>query len=119
MTIDFDQFQKKAGLDFKDKELLKQAFIHRSYINENKQSGLSHNERLEFLGDAVLELIITDFLYKKYTEKTEGDLTAYRSALVNADTCASIAIGLTMGSYLLLSKGESKDTGRARQYILA
>src|SRR6185436_2775537 len=82
-------------------------------------SGLSHNERLEFLGDAVLELVITDFLYKKYTNKTEGDLTAYRSSLVNADTCAGIAISLGMGEHLLLSKGESKDTGRARQYILA
>jgi ribonuclease-3 len=74
---------------------------------------------LEFLGDAVLELVITDYLYKKYTEKAEGELTAYRSALVNADTCAGIAIDLNMGEYLLLSKGESKDMGRARQYILA
>lgn len=117
--MDFTEFEKKTGLDFIDKELLKQAFVHRSYINENKASGLSHNERLEFLGDAVLELVITDFLYKKYTDKPEGDLTAYRSALVNADTCAGIAIGLGMGEYLLLSKGESKDIGRARQYILA
>jgi len=66
-----------------------------------------------------LELVITDFLYAKYTEKAEGDLTAYRSALVNADTCAGIAKGINMEEYLLLSKGESKDTGRARQYILA
>lgn len=117
--MDFTQFEQKAGLNFTNKDLLKQAFVHRSYINENKQSGLSHNERLEFLGDAVLELIITDFLYKKYTDKPEGDLTAYRSALVNADTCAGIATGLGMGEYLLLSKGESKDIGRARQYILA
>ncbi|MBA3732909.1 ribonuclease III [Patescibacteria group bacterium] len=116
---DFAEFEKKAEVTFKDKDVLKQAFVHRSYINENKQSGLSHNERLEFLGDAVLELVITDFLYNKYTDKTEGDLTAYRSALVNADTCASIAVNLNMGDYLLLSKGESKDVGRARQYILA
>ena len=116
---DFTEFEKKIGLDFKDKDVLRQAFVHRSYINENRQSGLSHNERLEFLGDAVLELIITDFLYKKYPDKSEGDLTAYRSALVNADTCASIATSLGMGDYLLLSKGESKDVGRARQYILA
>ena len=114
-----EEFEKKLGIDFKDKGLLKQAFIHRSYINENKSSGLTHNERLEFLGDAVLELVITDFLYKKYTDKAEGELTAYRSALVNADTCAEIAINLGMGPNLLLSKGESKDTGRARQYILA
>ncbi len=119
MDKDFAEFQKNANLVFKDTSLLRQAFIHRSYINENKQSGLSHNERLEFLGDAVLELVITDYLYKKYTEKAEGELTAYRSALVNADTCAGIAIDLNMGEYLLLSKGESKDVGRARQYILA
>jgi ribonuclease III len=117
--MDLSEFQKKTGLEFKDVGLLTQAFVHRSYINENKASGLSHNERLEFLGDAVLELVITDFLYKKYTDKAEGELTAYRSALVNADTCASIAIKLGMGDYLMLSKGESKDTGRARQYILA
>ena len=118
-NTDFKEFQKKTKLKFKDESLLTQAFVHRSYINENKSSGLSHNERLEFLGDAVLELVITDFLYKKYTDKTEGDLTAYRSSLVNADTCASIATSLGMGEYLLLSKGESKDKGRARQYILA
>lgn len=117
--MDFNEFQKKTGLTFKDIGLLTQAFVHRSYINENKQSGFSHNERLEFLGDAVLELVITDFLYKKYTDKAEGELTAYRSALVNADTCAKIATSLEMGELLMLSKGESKDTGRARQYILA
>lgn len=119
MQMDFTKFQKDAKLSFKDVSLLTQAFVHRSYINENKGSGLAHNERLEFLGDAVLELVITDYLYKKYSEKAEGELTAYRSALVNADTCSSIAMGLGMGDYLLLSKGESKDVGRARQYILA
>lgn len=117
--MDFNEFEKKIDLHFKNKTLLQQAFVHRSYINENKASGLSHNERLEFLGDAVLELVITDFLYNKYTDKPEGELTAYRSSLVNADTCAGIATKLGMGDYLLLSKGESKDTGRARQYILA
>ena len=119
MQPDIKEFQKSIGITFVDSALLTQAFVHRSYINENRNSGLSHNERLEFLGDAVLELAITDFLYKKYTNKAEGELTAYRSALVNADTCASIATKLGMGSFLLLSKGESKDTGRARQYILA
>src|SRR6266853_1070869 len=117
--MDFTAFEQKLGFEFSDKGLLKQAFVHRSYINENKQSGLAHNERLEFLGDAVLELVITDFLYKKYPQKQEGDLTAYRSALVNAVTCSEIATDLSMNDYLLLSKGESKDMGRARQYILA
>ncbi len=119
MQPDLKTFQEKIGISFKDMGLLTQAFVHRSYINENKASGLSHNERLEFLGDAVLELVITDFLYKEYETKAEGELTAYRSALVNADTCAGIATTLGINDYLLLSKGESKDTGRARQYILA
>lgn len=119
MNPDLKIFQEKIGINFKDSGLLTQAFVHRSYINENKASGLSHNERLEFLGDAVLELVITDFLYKEFDKKAEGELTAYRSALVNADTCASIATSLSINDYLLLSKGESKDTGRARQYILA
>lgn len=119
MQPDLKDFQKQIGVTFKDEALLKQAFVHRSYINENRNSGLSHNERLEFLGDAVLELAITDFLYKKYTDKAEGEMTAYRSALVNADTCATIASKIGMEPLLLLSKGESKDTGRARQYILA
>lgn len=117
--MDFAAFEKKIEVHFNNKRLLEQAFVHRSYINENKSSGLSHNERLEFLGDAVLELVTTDFLYKKYPDKDEGSLTAYRSALVNADTCAGIARDIGMEEFLLLSKGESKDTGRARQYILA
>ncbi|HVS79704.1 MAG TPA: ribonuclease III [Candidatus Paceibacterota bacterium] len=116
---DFSEFERITGIEFRDKAILKQAFIHRSYLNENKEVGLSHNERLEFLGDAVLELVITDFLYEKYPDKAEGDLTAYRSALVNASTCASVAMNLSVNDFLLLSKGESKDTGRARQYILA
>lgn len=117
--MDFSLFEKNAGVEFKDKSLLKQAFVHRSYINENKDSGLGHNERLEFLGDAVLELVVTDYLYKKFPDKTEGDLTSYRSALVNATTCAAVATKLGVNDFLILSKGEAKDVGRARQYILA
>jgi ribonuclease-3 len=117
--IDFSDFEKKTKLVFKDKNLLKQAFIHRSYINENGSTGLSHNERLEFLGDAVLELIVTDFLYKKYPSYTEGELTALRSALVNAVIISEVALDIGMNDYLLLSRGEAKDNGKARQYILA
>jgi ribonuclease-3 len=117
--MDFSQFEKTAGVNFQDKRLLKQAFIHRSYINENKDAGLEHNERLEFLGDAVLELVITDNLFKKYPTKAEGELTSYRSALVNATTCAAVATKLGVNDFLILSKGEAKDTGRARQFILA
>lgn len=117
--IDFSQFEKKTNIIFKDKKLLEQAFIHRSYINENSSGRLSHNERLEFLGDAVLELIVTDYLYNKYTDRDEGELTAYRSALVNAIIIGEVALSLGMNEYLLLSKGEAKDIGKARSYILA
>jgi len=117
--IKFSDFEKNTKVIFKDKNLLKQAFIHRSYINENPGSFLSHNERLEFLGDAVLELIVTDFLYKKYLNYTEGELTAIRSALVNAVIISEVALKIGMNDYLLLSKGEAKDNGKARQYILA
>src|SRR3990167_7755273 len=117
--INFSNFEEKTEIIFKNKDLLKQAFIHRSYINENPSSGLFHNERLEFLGDAVLELIVTDFFYKKYPDLAEGELTAIRSALVNAVIISAVASKIGMNEYLLLSKGESKDTGKARQYILA
>ena len=117
--IEFSDFEKKTKITFKDKGLLKQAFTHRSYINENSGTNLSHNERLEFLGDAVLELIVTDFLYRKYPSYTEGELTALRSALVNAVIISEIALAIGMNDYLLLSRGEAKDNGKARQYILA
>ena len=117
--INFSNFEKKTKVIFKNKKLLEQAFIHRSYINENPTTSLSHNERLEFLGDAVLELVVTDFLYKKYPNYTEGELTALRSALVNAVIISEVATGIGMNDYLLLSKGEAKDSGKARQYILA
>ena len=117
--VNFSDFEKKINVSFKNKDLLMQAFIHRSYINENGGTGLSHNERLEFLGDAVLELIVTDFLFKKYPTYTEGELTALRSALVNAIIISEVASVIGINDYLLLSKGESKDNGKARQYILA
>ena len=117
--MDFSVFEQIININFKNKDLLRQAFVHRSYINENKDSGLEHNERLEFLGDAVLELISTVYLYKKYPTHNEGDLTAFRSALVNAVNLAAVASKLQMEKFLLLSRGESKDKGKARQYILA
>jgi ribonuclease-3 len=117
--IKFADFEKKIKVVFKDKDILQQSFTHRSYINENPGTKIAHNERLEFLGDAVLELIVTDFLYKKYPQYTEGELTALRSALVNAIIISEIAGSIGMNDYLLLSKGEAKDFGKARQYILA
>lgn len=116
---EFTVFEKSIGVTFKDKKILTIAFTHRSYLNENPNTGLEHNERLEFLGDAVLELIVTDFLYSKYKDEPEGMLTSYRAALVNATIIAEIALSLGMNDFLLLSKGEAKDTGKARQYILA
>lgn len=116
----FTKFENKIGVTFRDKKVLREAFTHRSYINEVRERGLSHNERLEFLGDAVVELSVTDFLYRKYPQSTEGDLTSYRAALVNAVTLGDLAIALGMEEYLLLSKGEAKDKGtKARQIILA
>ena len=119
MSTDFSSFEKRTGVTFRDKDLLRTAFTPRSYLNENRKSGMEHNERLEFLGDAVLELIVTEYLFEKYPDKPEGDLTSYRSALVNAVTLAGVAEGLGMNDCLLLSRGEAKDTGRARQVILA
>lgn len=116
---DFSIFEKEINVSFKNKNLLKQAFTHRSYINEHKGSKLEHNERLEFLGDAVLELIVTEYLYNKYSDKNEGEMTSVRAAVVNAVTLSQVAAGLGMNDYLLLSHGEARDTGRARQYILA
>ncbi len=122
MTIDIKKFKKlseKLNIEFQDINYLVKAFTHRSFLNENRNSGYEHNERLEFLGDAVLELVVTDFLFKKYPKKPEGEMTALRSALVNAVTLAKVAENLGLNDYLLLSKGEAKDQGRARQYILA
>ncbi len=116
---DFSALEEKLNIFFTNKNLLIQAFIHRSYINENIKHNLNHNERLEFLGDAVLELASTTYLYHKYTELAEGELTAYRAALVNTKSISEIAKELGFNDYLFLSKGESKDFGRARLSILA
>jgi ribonuclease-3 len=112
-------FAEQIHVTFNDPTLLRTAFTHRSYVNEHKGDRVEHNERLEFLGDAVLELVVTRFLFDKYPDKTEGDLTSYRAALVNTNTISEAATRLGMNDCLLLSRGESRDTGRARQYILA
>ena len=115
---DTQELENKIGVNFKNKDLLLQALTHRSYINENPRWHLDHNERLEFLGDAVLELIVTEYLYNNYPNP-EGEMTNWRAALVNAVMMAKVSTKIDLNDYLLLSRGESKDVGRARQYILA
>lgn len=117
MTI--EEFKQQNTIAFNNNDLLSQAFIHRSFINENPRSGLEHNERLEFLGDAILELVVTEYLYATYPHHNEGDLTAYRSALVNAVTLGQVADTLSFNDMMKLSKGEAKDVSRARSSILA
>lgn len=119
LVKDFEKLEEKLNIKFKNKDLLTQAFCHRSYLNENPNFSLGHNERLEFLGDAVLELVITEYLYQKYPKNAEGDLTNWRAALVNTKMLSKIAERLGFNAFLLLSQGEEKETGKARQYILA
>jgi len=112
-------FEKKIGIEFIDKDLLTQVFVHRSYLNENVGFKLDHNERLEFLGDAVLELVVTEELFKKLPNNPEGELTNLRSALVRGKMLSDIADSMGINEYLYLSKGEAKSGGKARQLILA
>ena len=116
---DFSKLEKKLNVDFNEKNILTQAFCHRSYLNENPNCGLENNERLEFLGDAVLELVVTEFLYQNYPKKSEGELTNWRAALVNAKMLSEVAGKLGFNDFILLSHGEEKETGKARNYILA
>lgn len=116
--INRDEIEKILKLKIKNIDLYISAFTHRSYLNENRSFSLPHNERLEFLGDAVLELIATEYLYKNYSH-SEGELTNFRSALVNYKKLADIAKELNLEKFLLMSRGEAKDVGRARQVILA
>ncbi len=116
----FSKFEDSLGLKFKNQDLLKQAVVHRSYLNEHPNFGLNHNERLEFLGDAVLEIVVTEYLYHHFPETPEGELTNWRASLVNAKMLSEIANEIDLEDYLYLSKGESKDkNSKARQYILA
>lgn len=116
---DFSQLQQQLGVKFNNENLLKQAFVHRSYLNENPGFVLGHNERFEFLGDAVLELVVTQYLFNNYPDLAEGEMTNLRAALVNAQMLSEISGRLGFNDYLLLSRGEAKETGRGRQYILA
>jgi ribonuclease-3 len=115
----FTELEQKIGVRFKNRDLLVQAFTHRSYLNENPGHNMGHNERLEFLGDAVLELVVTEHLYHEFPNP-EGDLTNLRASLVNARALAEVALGLDFDSCMLLSRGEAKDANsKARHSILA
>lgn len=114
-----DLFEKKIDFQFQDKSLLYEALTHRSYLNENKSWPYHHNERLEFLGDAVLELVITDLLFKYYPDAQEGDMTLLRAALVNYQKLAEIAQSINLEKFLYLSRGETKDLPKSQEVIVA
>ena len=116
---DFSIIENKLGIYFKNKDLLIQAFVHRSYLNENPDFKLYHNERLEFLGDAVLELVITYYLYTQYPEIPEGMLTNWRASLVNTKILARTAYNLDFHKFLLVSKGEEREIHRKDASVLA
>lgn len=117
--MDYTDLLTQIGLKDNDLNLLERVFIHRSYVNEHRKSGIRSNERLEFLGDAVLELVTTEYLFKNFDDKDEGELTNWRSALVKGATLAQVASDLDLGKYLMLSKGEEKSGGREKDYLLA
>lgn len=117
-TTTLDEFQTTHTLKFNDPALLKTVFVHRSYLNEAGDDTSSHNERLEFLGDAVLELVVTEYLYKNF-DNPEGELTNWRSSIVKGEVLAKVAAEMHLGDYLFLSKGEEKSGGRQRSLILA
>jgi ribonuclease-3 len=119
MERNLEKLEDILNVSFNNKDILKNALVHRSYLNEHKSFALEHNERLEFLGDAVLELVVTDYLYHNYKDP-EGILTNWRSSLVNATSLAVISERLKIYDYLYLSRGESKDNNKkARNYILS
>lgn len=118
-TTKLNELSAKLGVEFKNLDLLREALTHRSYINENRELNIQHNERLEFLGDAVLELASTRFLFEKYPDRPEGELTSFRAALVRTESLAVESKSVNLGEYIFMSKGEEATGGRNRPYILA
>ena len=116
--MEIEEFEKNIGIEFKNRELIKTVFTHRSYLNEHRSLSHDHNERLEFLGDAVLELCVTEYLFENY-DKPEGIMTNWRSALVKGESLSREAKKLGMNELIKASRGESKNTGKARDLILA
>ena len=119
MVPELSKLEQEIGVDFRNKNFLKESLTHRSYLNENPGWKLPHNERLEFLGDAVLELVVTENLFGRFPDYPEGHLTSLRASLVNSQTMATVAKDLNLEDFILLSRGESKDTGKARDEIMA
>src|SRR5271155_2783565 len=117
--MEFGKLEKKLGISFKNEDLLTEALTHRSYLNEFPRWHLPHNERLEYLGDAVLELLVSEELFAKFPQEPEGRLTVLRASLVNYQILATVAESLGLEDFLLMSRGERKDTGKAREVILA
>ncbi|MCD5322652.1 MULTISPECIES: ribonuclease III [Pontibacillus] len=117
--MDFTKFQDKIGISFQSKKLLEQAFTHSSYVNEHRTREYDDNERLEFLGDAVLELAISQYLYRKHPEMTEGELTKYRASIVCEASLVRFANDLHFSDLIFLGKGEEMTGGRERPALLA
>lgn len=119
MDVELDRLQEALGVQFAQEPLLRQALVHRSYLNENPDFGLPSNERLEFLGDALLDFIVGEYLYQQYPEMDEGKLTNLRAALINASALARLARTVELGSYVYLSHGEEERGGRGRVGLLS
>lgn len=117
--IKFEKLENIIGIKFKNSDLFKESLTHRSYLNEKPNWSFPHNERLEFLGDAVLELLVSDLLFRNFPNFPEGQMTVLRAALVNYQMLAKVASGIKLDDFVLMSRGESKDTGKAREVILA
>ncbi|TXH08245.1 MAG: ribonuclease III [Candidatus Moraniibacteriota bacterium] len=119
MTFNSQKISQALGIRIGNAAFFQEAMTHRSYLNEHKNHPVPHNERLEFLGDAVLELVVTERLYADFPDRPEGELTALRAALVNSDMLSKIGRDLGVEPFLLMSRGEAKDTGRARAFLIA
>ena len=114
-----DQLETSLDLNFKNRKLLENVFVHRSFLNEHKNFYLASNEKLEFLGDSVLSLVTSVYLYKNYPDLMEGDYTEIKAAIVRTESLAEAAMSLNLGDYLYLSKGQDKEVGRKNKNILA
>lgn len=119
MSFDAKKIKETLGITMSNHALFHEAMTHRSYLNEHRSHPVPHNERLEFLGDAVLELVVTERLYADFPDRPEGELTSLRAALVNSDMLSKIGRDLEIDEFLLMSRGEAKDTGRARLFLIA